>query len=240
VLGISGSIFAFAALPVAPVPSVQAATASSTNAATLYSEAIRTTNGWSVHYTSRSTDAKSVLAETGDAGPASGTQHVAMGQGSLSDHASIVVIGDITYLKGNAAALRDLAGLPQGQATSAAGQWVEFATNNADLSSVSSGVRSTDLADELMLHGPYTMGPSRVLDGYRVDSVEGTQKLRGKQVRAVLYVRATGQHVPVEEDSVNAAGRPNGTFHVVYSKWGEIVRPFAPQATASIGQVSST
>ena len=56
----------------------------------------------------------------------------------------------------------------------------------------------------------------------------------------MLYVRASGTHVPVEEDAVNAAGKPDGVLHVVYSKWGEVVRPQAPQAAGSIGPVSST
>jgi len=58
-------------------------------------------------------------------------------------------------------------------------------------------------------------------------------------VHVVLYVRAQGSHVPVEEDSLNAKGQPTATEHVTYSKWGELVRPLAPKATVSIGPVSA-
>jgi hypothetical protein len=58
-------------------------------------------------------------------------------------------------------------------------------------------------------------------------------------VHVVLYVRATGTHVPVEEDTVDAKGQPTADEHVTYSKWGEIVRPEAPQATVSIGSISA-
>ena len=51
----------------------------------------------------------------------------------------------------------------------------------------------------------------------------------------MLYVRARGPHVPVEEDSIGAKGQPTRAEHVTYSKWGEIVRPKAPLATISIG-----
>ena len=55
----------------------------------------------------------------------------------------------------------------------------------------------------------------------------------------MLYVRAHGSHVPVEEDSVDAKGQPTAAEHITYSKWGEIVRPAAPQASVSIGPISS-
>ena len=59
-------------------------------------------------------------------------------------------------------------------------------------------------------------------------------------MRAVLYVRASGSHVPVEEDTVNAKGAANGVEHTTYSKWGETVRPQAPLASVTIGPVSTT
>jgi hypothetical protein len=183
----------------------------------------------------------STIVESGDAGPASGTQTVAVGKtkASLTDNATIIVIGGITYLKGNAAALGDLAGMTPNQAAAAAGQWIDFATNSATLSSVSAGVRSTDVAKELALTGPLRLGAGRTLDGVHVDTVEGAQTIGDKHVHVILYVRASGQHVPVEEDSVAASGRPSGFLHVVYSKWGEVVRPVAPQASGSLGPVSS-
>ena len=113
------------------------ATAMLTTAATA---ALATTHGWSVHYESSATAPKATIVVSGDAGPASGTQTVALGKSksSLTDNADIIVIGGITYLKGN------------------------------------------------------------------------------------------------------AAGKPDAVLHVVYSKWGEVVRPQAPHAAGSIGPVSST
>jgi hypothetical protein len=165
---------------------------------------------------------------------------VGKSEAALTDNATIIVIGGITYLKGNAAALGDLAGMSTTQAAAAAGQWVEFATDNATLSSLSAGVRSTDVARELALTGPLRLARARTLNGVRVVGVEGSQKIGGKHVHVVLYVRAAGTHVPVEEDALSTAGKPSGVLHVVYSNWGEVVRPRAPQAAGSIGPVSST
>ena len=88
--------------------------------------------------------------------------------------------------------------------------------------------------------GPYTLGRSRQLDGYAVDAVRGTLQLQGeKKMDAVLYVRASGRHLLVEEDTVDAHGTPNGAEHIVFSKWGESVRPQAPDATFTLGSVST-
>jgi hypothetical protein len=220
---------------------VPPATAASTpSASTLYREALATTASWSVHYTSSSTESKVTLDESGDAGPASGTQTVLTGKGSLGDSATIDVIGGISYLKGNVGGLEDLAGMSATEATAAADQWIAFPTDDAAFSQLVAGVRSQDLAKELALKGPLSLGRPRTVDGSAVDSIEGTQAFGAKTVlHVVLYVRAQGTHVPVEEDSLNAQGKPTAAEHTVYSKWGEIVRPEAPQATISIGRIST-
>ncbi len=212
-----------------------AASSSRPGAAALYKDAVATTRSWSVHYASNSAEAKQTLVESGDAGPASGSQTVRMGTGTIS----IVVIGGITYLRGNHDGLESLAGLSSTQATEAEGQWIEFSTDNAAFSPVVAGVRSHDLAEELALKGPLSLGPRRDLDGDAVDAIDGTQTFAKKSQHVVLYVRAQGSHVPVEEDSVNAKGDHTTAEHIVYSNWGELVRPEAPKATISIGSISA-
>ncbi len=125
-----------------------------TSASALYKDALATTRVWSVHYDSASTQSKVTLVESGDAGPASASQTVTMGAGSIS----IVVIGGTSYVKGNADGLENLAGLSSPQATEAAGQWIEFSTDNAAFAPVVQGVRSTDLAKELALKAPLSLG----------------------------------------------------------------------------------
>ena len=230
---LAGPLLAAAATPV--VPAAAAASSSAANASALYRDAVATTRSWSVHYDSSSTQSKQTLVVSGDAGPASGSQSVVMRSGSIT----ILVIGGITYLKGNAGGLQNLAGLSASQAADAAGKWIEFATNNAAFAQVVAGVRSNDVATELLLKGPLSLGHQRTLDGYSVDAIEGTQTFARKSRHVVLYVRAQGSHVPVEEDSLNAKGQATATEHVTYSKWGELVRPLAPQATVSIGPVSA-
>jgi hypothetical protein len=209
-------------------------------AAALYQEAMATTNGWRVHYVSTSDTSHVPFAESGDTGPASGTQAIHIGKGSTLDEATLVVIGDLTFVKGNERAMEDLTGLAPAQARTAMNHWIAFSSNNPVFAQVVVGVRSHDVAAEVALQGPYRLGPSRRVDGYTVDAVEGTQKAQGtKSTKAILYVRATGRHQLVEEETVNASGRPSGAEHIVFSKWGEVVRPRAPVASLTLGSISS-
>ncbi|HUE06751.1 MAG TPA: hypothetical protein VMP41_04955 [Acidimicrobiales bacterium] len=223
----------------AAAPPVAASTHSAPDASTLYREALGTTKKWSVHYVSSSTVSQVSLLETGDSGPASGTQNVATGKGALTDMITIDVIGGLTYVKGNAGGFQALVGMDAATAQQVAGRWIEFSTTNATFAQVVAGVRSRDVADELELKGHLTLGHATTLGGIAVDAIEGTQTNAKKTERVVLYVRAHGSHVPVEEDAVDSNGKPNGTLHVAYSHWGETVRPEAPQGAVPIGPVSA-
>jgi hypothetical protein len=228
---------AFAALLLFPPARPAGATPA---AATLYREAMATTSGWRVHYASSSNASHTPFSESGDAGPASGTQAILVGQGASLDRASLIVIGDLTFVKGNQLAMEDLTGLSPAEAATTMGHWVLFSSNNPAFSQVVVGVRSHDVAQEVALKGPYTLGRPRQLRGSSVDALRGTLKLQGeKRMDAVLYVRASGRHVLVEEDTVDAHGTPNGAEHIVFSKWGESVRPKAPNASFTLGSVSA-
>ena len=212
---------------------------SAPDASTLYREALATTKSWSVHYVSSSTVSKVSLLETGDSGPASGTQSVATATGGATDMITIEVIGGLTYVMGNAGGFQALVGMDAATAQQVAGRWIQFSTTNATFAQVVAGVRSHDVADELELKGPLTLGRATTVGGVAVDAIEGSQTNAKKTQRVVLYVRAHGSHVPVEEDAVDAKGKPSGTLHVDYSRWGETVRPEAPQAAVPIGPISA-
>ena len=236
----AGTLAAMAAAALCSTAPATAASRPTLDASTLYRDALASTRSWSVHYVSTSTQSKVTLSETGDAGPASGTQTVSAGKGSLDDTITIDVIGGITYVKGNAGGLEALAGLDAAQAAAASNHWVDFATTNAAFSAVVAGVRSSDVASELELKGHLTLGHPRTLEGLGVEAVEGTQVgPRDRSMHVVLYVRTTGTHVPVEEDSVDSRERATPALHVVYSSWGEQVRPEAPSGALSLGPVSA-
>jgi hypothetical protein len=157
----------------------------------------------------------------------------------VTDTITIEVIGGLTYVKGNAGGFQALVGMDAATAQQVAGRWIEFSTTSATFAQVVAGVRSHDVASELELKGPLTLGRATTLDGIAVDAIKGTQTYAKKKERVVLYVRANGRHVPVEEDAVDSKGKPNGALHVAYSHWGEMVRPEAPQGAMRFGPVSA-
>jgi hypothetical protein len=230
-----------AATVLATVLGTAAPAVAAPNAATLYQQAMATTRAWSVHYVSSGVVSKVSSTESGDAGPASGTQQVAIHSATMSDTASLIVIGQITYANANATGLVSLMNLSPTDAAADAGKWVLFSTANSAFSEVVAGIRSQDVAREIALKGPFTLGPASTLDGYAVDAIHGMLDVQGsKPAHAILYVRSSGRPFPVEEDTVGAQGKPNGEDHIVFSKWGEQVRPQAPDAAITLGPVSAT
>ena len=99
---------------------------------------------------------------------------------------NILVIGGLSYVKGNAEGLQSLAGLSAAQANEAAGQWIEFSTDNAAFASVVEGVRSSDVAKELAVEGPISLWVDAHPRGELVDALEGTQAFDKKTIHVVL------------------------------------------------------
>ena len=164
---------------------------------------------------------KQTMLESGDAGPASGSQTVIMGTGSIS----IIVIGGITYVKGNVGGLETLVGLSASQASRDRGP-VDRVLHHQR--SVRSGRRRRALERHRAGAGVEGAALARASahdrrDGGRRD--RGDAEVRAHdEPRRPLRPRH-GSHVPVEEDSVNAKGQHTAAEHIAYSKWGEIVRP---------------
>jgi hypothetical protein len=211
------------------------------SAAALYQQAFSTTKGWSVHYQSDSNVGNVPFLTSGDTGPASGSQEVLTKSGTTTVNAQILVIGGLTYLNGNAGALEVMIGLTPAQALATTGKWFVFSTTNHSFGAIVAGVRSHDVAGEVAVQGPYSLGTTRTLNGTRVIPIYGTQKLQGlKRMHVVLYVQATGKHQLVEEDTINAHRAFDGVLRITFSKWGESVRPKAPSASITLGPISTT
>lgn len=234
---------ATAALPNGSNGSGGAGAANGTSAAALYRQALTTMQGATLHYVSRSSGGGLTLRATGNAGPASGTQTINLVQGGATQQARFIVIGGSTYAKGNVAAMTSSLGLSPTRAAQVAGKWVAFATDNPAFASVVAGIRTHDVTEELVMQGPFTLGATRTLHGQRVDPVHGTQLLQGPQktvkTDVVLYVSARGRHLPVEEDTLDSSGQQSLGEHIVFSHFGEKVRPRAPHATVNLGPINA-
>ena len=182
------------------------------------------------------------FTESGDAGPASGTQQVLIQTGATSDEASLIVIGQITYAKANAAGLKDLMGLSPTQAATDADQWILFSTANAAFSQIVAGIRSRDVAEEIALKGPFTLGgvapastvtrsmPSGAPSRCRVPSRSGPSCTYGHRVARFPSKRTPWGHRDSRTEKITSSS-PNGA-----SRYD----PKAPDATITLGPVSAT
>ena len=142
---------------------------------------------------------------------------------------------------GNVGGLQALVGhQTQRRQQQAAGHWIEFSTTNAAFSQVVAGVRSHDVANELELKGPLTLGHATTLDGIAVDAIDGHPELCQEDGRASCSTSGPmAATCRSRRTQLDAKGKTHGTLHVAYSHWGETVRPEAPQGAVPIGPVSA-
>ena len=101
------------------------------------------------------------------------------------------------------------------------------------------GVRSTDIAKELALKAPLSLGHARTLDGQAVDAIDGTQTFGHKSAARRPLRPGHGNPRSGGGGLGERQGKAHDAEHIVYSKWGEQVRPEAPKATISIGSISA-
>ena len=202
-----GALAAVVALPAGPVPAAAAPNSSSNSSppdvSTLYQESIAATHSWSVHYASASTQSKQTIVESGDAGPASGSQTVVMGNGLDHDHPH----RRHHLCEGQRRRPRD----------ARRARCVASGPNRKPLDRVldrQRGVRAGRRRRALERHrgGAGVQGPALTRavrarsTGQRSTQSRGHRHSVTTTDHVVLYVRASGSHVPVEEDSVEHQG----------------------------------
>ncbi len=165
----------------------------------------------------------------GDVEPTSGTQSGSVGEA----HFSAMLVGQEVYFRGDAAALRDLLGLPATVASKAAGSWISLQQSDGPYSSIVEGLTTeTALAQVLIApratsarHGgpevPLLRITGQIPPGSRNQVVTGSARLdvdpRSKLPHAYL-----------------AGGRDGGqpwSTSISFTGWGEEVPVTTPQAT---------
>jgi hypothetical protein len=150
---------------------------------------------------------------------------------------SAKVVGSTGYVNGNEAALQDVIGLTKAESTKYAGKWLSFPTSNADLAELVGGLLSSQVAKELEVGGPYTLGKSTTVAGQKATAILGSVATEsGSKVPVVVYVAASGSPLPIQE--VTNAGKTGGasSIHgvVTFSNWGEDKSQTAPTGAFSL------
>jgi hypothetical protein len=196
--------------------------------------------GRSVHIDITTADSPSDVTSYDDDATATGGQQVITIDGT--QHATILFIGNIGYLKANVPALTGFIGVSASQAPSLAGKWLSFSPGDTlgttTYSSLVAGITLSSVASEIELSGPDTISGTQTVDGQSVRAI--TSPLPASQqlpatARMTLYVTASGS-LPVLEKLSGADGQENQTS---FSHWGESRHLTAPSGALPVSSLGA-
>jgi hypothetical protein len=159
---------------------------------------------------------------------------------SAGGRVSIVLIGTVGYLAGNAAGLVNLIQLPGPAAHLEAGQWIAVrpgqhlgASGYAD---ITGGITLSSVASEVTPTGPLTLTAPATIAGQQAIGVQGrapASMLLPPSARVTLYV-ATSDAVPLRYQVSGVSGY---TDQITFSNWGQAVQLVVPPHVIPAPQV---
>jgi hypothetical protein len=230
---IVGAVTATFATSVAGVCAVSSSAGAATSAKSEYQAAIKAASAQGVHYVSKATQEGGVTIA--DTGKDSGSEKITLKQGSTTESLSILLVGAKGYIKSNDAALQKVLGFSTTQAATYKNKWLSFPTSNTTLAALVEGLRTSDVAAELHMSGPYTFGGTKTINGEATRAIKGTAATSsGTKVPIILYVNATGTPRPVEQVVNPKAMSSSIQGTITYSNWGEATDPKAPAASTPL------
>ena len=194
--------------------------------------------GPSVHIHGATKSSGHVSALSQDSGADAGRQTFTIG----SEHATVLVVGGVGYIKGNAAALTGFFGFSAALATRLAGRWISFhpgdSAGGTDYQAVTAGVTLAGVDDEIRLTGPLTLTAPTAAAGQPVVGVHGHAPAGNGNppgATGTLYVASSGRLLPVTFQVKAAVGQTIYTF----SRWGEALHLTAPPNPIPAASLSS-
>jgi hypothetical protein len=162
----------------------------------------------------------------GDAAVDRGIQRVTYRKGTRTGHATVRVVANTAYVRGDAFTLENFVGLSAQNASSYAGRWIQIPPTHAWFRDVAYAVRLASTIDELEtpMTKPRKVIGTTTVHGQRVVQIRSQSVLAGQPVATVLYVRADGPPLPVAEFEK----RGTAEQLVVLGRWNQPVDVAAP------------
>jgi len=232
---IAGTLAASLAAAAAGLAAVTGSATAATSAKAKYQAAMKAAAAQNVHYVSTATEQGISLEVVGDTGKTSGSQVLEVQKGSTTEELSVLLIAKTGYVRGNVSALEKVLGLTAAQSKSYKNRWLSFPASTGSLSELVSGLRDSEIASELAMTGPYTMGGTKMIDGQLTQAIKGRAATSsGTKVPIVLYVAATGPPRPVREVTNPDAKSSAIQGTVTFSDWGETTHPVAPATSTPL------
>jgi hypothetical protein len=244
---VAAGLAATVALVLAAAPSAAGAATTTTTTTTTsagdsaatatYNAALKAVGTKGVHFASVAKQDGATLTVSGDAGTTSGAQSLVVQNKGVTERMTARVVGSTGYVTGNKAALLDVIGLTQAEATKYAGRWLSFPTSNTGLAELVGGLLSSQVSKELQIGGPFTAGKSATVAGQKAKAIVGSVATEsGSKVPVVLYIPASGAPLPIQEVTNSGSSGGASAIHgvVTFSDWGENKSQSAPADAYSL------
>jgi hypothetical protein len=184
--------------------------------------------GRTVHVTITTVLANGSITYSDDATAGGGRQHITLSTGGA---VTVLYVGGVGYVEGNAQGLVGFMQVPLSQAQSLAGEWIavhpgeELGTNS--YADIVAGITLSSVASEIALDAPLTLTAPASVAGQRAIGVQGGVPASDQlpsSTRATLDVAAAGSR-PLRETVVASGYKSTTTF----SDWGESLSLSPPQ-----------
>jgi hypothetical protein len=175
----------------------------------------------SVHYLARANFGDQSVTINGDAALDRGRQQITFTKAGTSGHATVLVVNNTAYIKGDAFTLMNYMQI-QG---SLANRWLSLAHTTHGFAQVAEAVRLGSTLAELKMTAPLRTVAGRTIGGMHTIGISGKAPAGSLTTKATLYVRAGKTPLPVEQVSTESGGSSDS---ITFSKWKEAVTVVAP------------
>ena len=185
--------------------------------------------GRAVHITISTILSNGSIRYSDDATADGGRQYITLSTGG---DVTVLYVGGVGYVEGNAQGLAGFMAVPLSQAESLAGQWIAVhpgqELGESSYADIVAGITLSSIASEIALDAPLTLTTPATVAGQQAIGVQGLAPASDQlpaSARATLDVAAAGSR-PLRETIVASGGFTSTT---TFSDWGESVPLSAPQ-----------
>jgi hypothetical protein len=181
----------------------------------------------SVHYIARARFGTQAVTIKGDAAVDRGRQQITFTKAGRVGHATVLVVNNTAYIKGDAFTLVNYMQI----SGTLANRWLSLAHTARGFTTVAEAVRLGSTLAELKMTAPLRIVPGRSVGGTRTIGISGKAPQGSLTVVATLYVRVGKSPLPVEQLSTESGGASDS---VTFSRWKEKVTVVAPSAATPL------
>ena len=188
----------------------------------------------SVHWKQTDRYPDSVFTMVSNAGATEGRQTLTLKVGKRVGRLTVELVDDTVYMEGDEPGLEMIEELTPSQAQAYDGQWISIPKGDQDYAWAASALTLSSLVRSIAPRGTLHV-VTRKIHRRSAVGVQGTYGKGKKRETDVLYARARGKKLPLEQ--LESVPGQHFSARVVLSKWNETVTVTAPATSVPIATV---